>query len=217
LFKPKTLKNYLQATYFFDYEDPAIVKLAQPFLGKPINSTLIKEIFEFSRDFWRYNPYHIGLTKDAFRASSIALKSSGHCIDKAIILITLYRKVGIPARLRLAKVFNHLAVDKLIEKLGSSDIAPHGIVEIYFQGKWLKASNAFNKELCEIFKVNPLQFDGTEEAIFQEFNADNLQFMEYLEDYGSFEDVPLQFILDTFRSHYPVLFQKFEGKDEIRI
>jgi hypothetical protein len=111
--------------------------------------------------------------------------------------------LGIPARLRLAKVANHIAVESLIAKIGSNHLAPHGIVEVWVDDRWVKASNAFNTSLCEKYQVEVLEFDGTQDAILQAFNQENDQFMEYLEDYGAFADVPLDFIIHTFRKNYP--------------
>lgn len=195
--------NFVHETYYFDYSHPVIQELINPFKDQPITSDLIQAVYTKVRDSWRYNPFEISLNKEQYKASFIAQKPDGHCIDKSILLITCYRALGIPARLRLAKVANHIAVEALIKKLGSNELAPHGIVEVYFNQKWTKASPAFNKELCTRYKVDILDFDGTYDSIFQEYNHDNHQFMEYLEDYGAFDDVPLVTIEDIFIKHYP--------------
>jgi hypothetical protein len=66
----------------------------------------------------------------------------------------------------------------------------------------LKSSPAFNASLCEKCRVAPLDFDGMQDAIFQEYNRDGHAFMEYLEDYGHFEDVPMDFIVENMKVHY---------------
>ena len=66
----------------------------------------------------------------------------------------------------------------------------------------VKASPAFNQELCERYSVQPLAFDGRTDSIFQEYNEEGSQFMEYLEYYGGFEDVPLKFIFEKWKEHY---------------
>ncbi|MEL7124125.1 MAG: transglutaminase, partial [Bacteroidota bacterium] len=114
-------------------------------------------------------------------------------------------------------VANHIAVERLTEKLGSHYIAPHGIADVYVNDKWVKASNAFNKTLCDRFNVDVLAFDGTKDAIFQAFNRDNNQFMEYVEDYGHFDDVPLEFIFNTFKATYPSIYKDNKGKEKIII
>ncbi|MEJ2585475.1 MAG: transglutaminase-like domain-containing protein, partial [Robiginitalea sp.] len=153
--------TYLDATYFFDFEDRAIQHLIAEFKG-PARTDKEKAIGLYLkiRDQWKYNPYHISLAKDKLKASVIAGKSTGNCVEKSILLIACLRAVGIPARLHLGKVINHIAVERLTEKFGSNELTPHGMVDIFLGKKWLKASPAFNKTLCEKFKVAPLDFDG---------------------------------------------------------
>lgn len=81
----------------------------------------------------------------------------------------------------------------------------------------MKSSTAFNKELCKKFNVDVLDFDGTEDSVFQEYTKQNYKFMEYLEDYGHFEDVPLQFIIDTFKATYPEIYEANLGNDELQL
>ena len=73
-------------------------------------------------------------------------KEDGHCIDKAVLLIALARAADIPARLCLAKVRNHIATGKLEEKIGTNILVPHGYVELWLEGQWVKVTPAFNKE-----------------------------------------------------------------------
>ena len=71
--------------------------------------------------------------------------------------------------------------------------------------------------MCEIYNVNPLDFNGTEDSVLQEYNKDNSKFMTYLEDYGHFEDVPLDFIKNTFKNNYPEFYEKFKNQDQITL
>jgi hypothetical protein len=54
-----------------------------------------------------------------------------------------------------------------------------------------------------MLNVEPLEFDGENDSLFQSFDKKGNQFMEYLEYYGSFEDLPLDFIIQKMREHYP--------------
>ncbi|WP_435623083.1 transglutaminase-like domain-containing protein [Flagellimonas sp.] len=210
-------KEYLKKTFFFDYESPQIQNLISEFKQLPTEKEKISGLYTKVRDSWRYNPYRIGFTDRHYTSSHIATKTEAHCVDKAILLVSGLRGLEIPARLRLAKVSNHIAVERLEKKLGSNEIAPHGLVEVFFKGQWVKCSPAFNKELCEMYNVEPLEFDGSKDSVFQEYNRDSEKFMEYLEDYGSFADVPLDFIKKTFKENYPQLYELYKGKDEIQI
>jgi len=84
----------------------------------------------------------------------------------------------------------------------------HGYIELYLNGRWVKATPAFNKRLCLLMKVEPLAFDGINDSIFQAFTDDGAQHMEYVNEHGEFEDVPFDFILEGIRSAYPHLFDE---------
>ncbi len=211
------MQEYLTHTLYLNYQSEAIQDLVAAFKGKQVTQEIITALYLKVRDGWRYNPFTIGLTPQHYVASTIAKKKEAHCIDKAILLIAGLRALGIPARIHLAKVANHIATERLEAILGTNQLTPHGLVDVFFEEKWVKCSPAFNKELCEKYKVAPLNFDGTYDSVFQEYNTENQQFMRYLEDYGAFSDVPYNFIIDNFKSHYPDFYQRFEGQDEVTI
>ena len=66
----------------------------------------------------------------------------------------------------------------------------HGYVSVFLYGKWVKATPAFNIELCEKFGLKPLEFDGRKDSLYHEFDLKGNQHMEYLLDRGTFEDFP---------------------------
>jgi hypothetical protein len=75
------------------------------------------------------------------------------------------------------------------------------------EGKWVKATPAFNVELCQRFRVKPLEFDGREDSIFHPYDAEDRRHMEYVRDRGSHADVPVAEIMQAFREVYPVLYR----------
>lgn len=197
------------SSYFYDYESREIQEIIADFRSKTYSlKERIAGLYLRVRDGWRYNPYRISLRKEDYRASYIARKKDGHCIDKSILLISCYRALGIPARIHLAKVKNHIGVERFVERFGNSEITPHGMLDVWNGEKWVKASPAFNAKLCELQNVAPLDFDGEADSLFQEFDRSGNQFMAYLEDYGTFDDVPLDFIKENFLSHYPIAKEK---------
>ncbi len=210
--------KYLQSTYFFDYEDKVIQELIAEFNRDTLSD---KErtigIYTKVRDDWRYDPYSISIAKEKYKSSFLAEKTTGNCVEKSVILIACLRAMKIPARLHLGKVKNHIAVERLIEKFGTNELTPHGMVNVFLDGKWLKLSPAFNKTLCEKFNVEPLEFDGENSSFLQQFNSEGTKFMEYLEDYGFFEDVPLAFMVDNLKEHYPSIFDTGEEITEFKI
>lgn len=207
--------DYLKTTYFFDFKNIHIQRIIAPLNSSmPTKKEQAKKLYLIIRDGWRYNPYMISISKEKYIASHIAQKKDGHCIDKSILLIACLRALGIPARLHLAKVKNHIAVERLTEKFGTNELTPHGMVDLFINGKWLKVSPAFNAELCEKCNVDPLDFDGEQDSIFQEYNRSGSEFMEYLEDYGHFDDLPFEFIIENFKSHYPQYFDSSNGQTD---
>jgi len=207
-----------KSTYYFNYEDPIIQDLIAEF--KDDSLTEVEKAWALYlkiRDGWRYNAYDISFNTETLKASNIAQKDHGHCIDKSILYISGLRALSIPANLHLAKVKNHIAVDRLIAKLGTNELTPHGMVDVFLNGKWVKATPAFNKELCEKTGVEPLEFDGEHDSIFQSFNDAGAEFMEYLEDYGSFEDVPIEFIEKNMRENYPKLESLLNERGELKL
>jgi len=203
-------KKYTEPTFHFDFLNEKIQNILTSLKEKETLSDkeFAIKAYLYVRDTWPYNPYRFSLINEDWKVSEIITHQNGHCLDKAIILISLLRAAKIPARLGLAKVRNHIAIDDIIEKFGSDVLVPHGYVEIFLNDKWVKATPAFNKELCELLKVKTLEFDGAHDSLFQEFDhSGEHEFMEYLEDYGTFNEVPLPFMHQLMAQHYPA-FQK---------
>ncbi|GGW73156.1 transglutaminase superfamily protein [Winogradskyella epiphytica] len=201
--------TYLEENSNFDFSSAAIQDLIEKISdGNDSDSPLAFALkaYYYIRDAWPYNPYRFSLIEDDWKASEISTHQSGHCLDKAILLISVLRGKNIPARLGLAKVKNHIAVEDIVEKFGNDVLVPHGYVEIFLNGKWVKATPAFNKTLCEKLKVEPLDFDGVNDSLFQPYMASNdIKFMEYIEDYGTFDHVPLAYMFQLMKDTYPAL------------
>lgn len=210
--------TYLNSSYFFDYNDSTIDSLLKKSLTTELsNKEKAIRLYTLVRDGWKYDPYSISLSKDSYKASTIVQKSTGNCVEKSILLISLLRGAGIPARLHLGKVKNHIAVERLTEKFGSNELTPHGMVNTLLNGQWLKMSPAFNASLCEKFNVPPLEFDGVNNSYLQKYDASGNLFMEYIEDYGYFEDVPLDFMKKNIQEHYPHIFNTKDGTTEFKL
>lgn len=206
------IATYLEANNHFDHGSIEIQNLVKKIEASASDASSLDfalKAYYYIRDNWFYNPYHFSLIEDAWQASTITTRSAGHCLDKAILLISVLRAKNIPARLGLAKVKNHIAVEDIIEKFDNDVLVPHGYVELYLEGKWVKATPAFNKSLCQRLKVLPLDFDGINDSLFQAYDSSgNKKFMEYLEDYGVFDHVPLAFMLELMKATYPILAER---------
>lgn len=210
--------KYLESSYYFDFESDIIQNIISKYKGTSL-SKMDQSIALYTkiRDDYKYDPYNISFSKNNYRASLIANKTTGNCVEKSILLIACLRGLKIPARLHLGKVKNHIAVERLTEKFGINELTPHGMVQVYLNDKWLKISPAFNKSLCVKLNVTPLDFDGKNNACLQEFNNEGNQFMEYIDDYGHFEDVPVEFMKQNIKAHYPQIFNTNEDITEFKL
>jgi transglutaminase-like putative cysteine protease len=157
------------------------------------------------RDNIRYDPYAVSSEPELYRASTTARARSAFCIPKAVLLAAASRALGIPARLGFADVRNHFSSTRLHALLGTDLFVFHGYAELLLDGRWLKATPAFNRELCRRFGVAPLTFDGTADAVFQPFDSEGRRHMEYVRDRGTASELPLSEILRVFRETYPNL------------
>ena len=192
-------QNTLQPTFFLDFDESSVQNFAEQHVSSD-DSPQLKAIklFLVVRDRFAYDPYNLHLDPNDMKASEILKRTSGYCNEKAIVLASALRYHGIPARLYFGNVRNHIATGKLEKLLGTDLLAFHGCVEVWLDGRWLKATPAFNKELCEKLSVDPLEFNGREDAIFQQFSRDGKRFIEYVEIIGKSE-LPLSSIFCYFR------------------
>lgn len=197
---------------FYDLEHPDFLKFMAKVEGaakgaaEKIEQTehgKLISLFYAVRDEIRYNPYRVGLEKEDFKASKIAVKKANYCIPKAILFTAGARYLGYEAKLGLADVKNHLASERFIELLGSDLFAFHGYSEVIVDGKALKVTPTFDRLLCEKYGVATLEFDATTDTLFQPFDLKGEKFMEYITDRGTFESVPYNYIINGFQSFYP--------------
>ncbi len=194
---------YLRPTPIIDSDNKDVINFARDAVGKSKDQLdMAVKIFYVVRDKIWYDPYTPFYKPEHYRASEVIKRGRGFCIPKASLLCAMGRALGIPSRLAFFDVKNHLTTKQLFEYFGSNIFVFHGVTEFLLDGKWVKATPAFNRELCEIYNVPPLEFNGKEDAILQAFNLENQQFMEYIRFRGTYDDVPLKTILQTLKETY---------------
>jgi transglutaminase-like putative cysteine protease len=195
--------QYLKATDIIDSNHPDIRAFSEENIGGARNAVeKAISLYYAVRDGIRYDPYYPFFLPEHYRASNVLKNRRGFCIPKVSLLCAAGRASGIPTRAGFATVRNHLATRQLLDFLGSDLFTFHGFAEFFLEGKWVKATPAFNSELCERHGVVPLDFDGREDSVFQSYNANKKKFMEYLEFHGSFADIPVERIVDAFKRTY---------------
>ena len=202
---------WLQPTWFIDADAPEVIDFADAHAapaGAPIDRAIA--LFYAVRDRIRYDPYGISYEPEAFRASAVAVATTNWCVPKSVLFVASARSIGIPARLGFADVRNHLTSEKLSESMGTDLFIWHGYAELLLPDpagsdgdlRWFKLSTAFNVELCDRFGVKPLEFDGTTDALMHPFDQAGNRHMEYTNQRGSFDDLPLDEMLADFAGMY---------------
>lgn len=200
------MTDFLAPTRYVDSGHPLVVAFARRHAAGAGARERAVALYYAVRDGVRYNPFLDFSRDEAFLASHCLVSGEGFCVGKAALLAACARVEGIPARVGLADVRNHLTSPALRERMGTDLFLYHGFTDLFLDGRWVKATPAFNLELCRRFRVKPLEFDGREDSIFHPFDEDERRHMEYVRDRGSHADVPAAEIMQAFREHYPGLF-----------
>jgi transglutaminase-like putative cysteine protease len=197
------IQIYLRPTALIDSDHPAVQACARAILGDtadPVEQAV--KLYLSVRDGIRYDPYSPFHLPEHYQASKVLERRRSFCIPKAAVLCALGRASGIPTRIGFADVRNHLATKQLLDYLGSNLFVYHGFVELFLEGKWVKATPAFNRELCERHHVPPMEFNGREDSLFQPYNPANRKYMEYVAHHGTYADIPVAEILAAWRRAY---------------
>ncbi len=198
------LSDYLQSGEFIDSDNESVRLFARESTSNTDN--LIRtavELYYAVRDGIIYDPYYVGENRRYFRASACLEAGRGFCQPKSALLAASARVMGIPARVGYADVRNHLSTARLEALVGSDVYVWHSYTELYLEGRWVKATPAFNLSMCERFDVHPLEFDGRSDSLFQEFDRQGKRHMEYVQQRGHFVDLPYEQIIDAFLQYHP--------------
>lgn len=200
--------EFLKSDEVMDYRNPIVQDFVEKHRGTGTPLEQVVKLYYAIRDGIWYDPFDIRFELDALKAWQVLSKGRGHCVDKAVLTVTASRAVGVPARLGLARVKNHMGTERLERILKTDVLSPHGYVEIHNGERWVKCTPAFNKGLCDKLGVATLEFDGYTDSIFQPYDRKGGGFMTYLDDFGSFTELPTDFLRTCMRNEYPHLFDE---------
>jgi transglutaminase-like putative cysteine protease len=194
---------YLRPTAIIDSDHPSVLEFAMETVGGSRDQVeRAVKLYLAVRDGIRYDPYSPFHLPEHYQASKVLKRGRSFCVPKVSLLCALGRVCGIPSRVGFATVKNHLATKQLIDFLGSNVFVYHGFVEFHLGGKWVKATPAFNRELCARHKVPPMAFNGREDSLFHPFNLENQKYMEYVEYNGTYADIPVDSIVAAWKKAY---------------
>jgi len=203
------LAAFLQPGAFVDSDAPGVVRFALTVTaGAADDVERARRLFLAVRDGVRYDPFVDLDDPESYRASAVLAAGHGFCVPKAALLAAAARAVGIASRVSFADVRNHLASPRLRALMDTDVFYWHGYTDLRLDGRWVRATPAFNLALCERFHVAPLHFDGRSDALLQPFHALGRRHLEYVRERGTFADVPFERIRAEFREAYPRAFRR---------
>ncbi len=198
-------EQYIQPSLTVDSQNKKVIEFAENNAGSSADPReRAVRLYYAVRDKIRYDPYSINLSVEGLKASYTLSTGRGWCVAKAILLAACCRVFKIPARLGFADIRNHLTTANMRKMMKTDVFFWHGYTSIFLDGVWIKATPAFNIELCEKFQIKPLEFDGQEDSIYHPFDLKGNKHMEYLKYRGEFVDVPIDQMTETFQKEYPV-------------
>ena len=197
-------EEHLSPGHFVDSDSPVVRDFAMAAVGSESSPTgRAIALFDSVRDHIWYDPFTCSTDPAEYRASAVARSTRNWCVPKAVLLAAGARAVGIPARLGFADVRNHFQTPRLREQMGGLDVfVYHGYAELFLDDRWVKATPAFNAELCARFGVDPITFDGEHDALLHPYGPGGSTYMEYLADRGTYDDLPLGDILTALHRTY---------------
>lgn len=198
------VERYLRPTPIIDCDSASIQdKKRNLTKGRQDIIEKARSLFYFVRDKIKYNMYVSKSLPEHFRASNILSRGEGYCVQKAVLLTALARAAGIPAALGFARLRNNLLLEKTVKRLGTNIFPFHGYAALYLDGKWVKATPAFDLKMCEKNRIIPVDFDGKSDAMFHSHNRDGKLHIEYLADLGHYyDDLPLDRLRGTLIQHF---------------
>lgn len=200
--------EHTQSAYYVDADHPDVIAWANDVVGDASTDTeRAVRLFYSVRDDWRYDPYSSASDADDYKASAILKTDRSWCVPKAVLLTAGARAVGVPSRVGFADVKNHLTSEKLKARMTSDVFAFHGYTTFLLPGSdgelaWVKATPAFNIEMCTRFGVKPLEFDGLSDTLYHEFDVEGRRHMEYVKERGEFDDLPWDELCRVFTEIY---------------
>lgn len=194
------MEKYLKCTEFIDCDNKLIKDKAYKVTeGLQTDREKAVALYYLVRDEVKHNAYAPLYDLDRYKASKILEAGNGVCQQKAILLVALARAVGIPARIGLVDVRDHLISDTFREMIGGVNILPlHGYAELYIDGRWIHASPAYDIETCRRKRFVPVEFDGVHDVKDSPYDLDGKPHVEHLKYHGPYDDFPWDEILNYY-------------------
>jgi transglutaminase-like putative cysteine protease len=187
--------KYLNPTETIDSDNVKIIRLAENLTADcETERERAVRLFYFARDSIRYSLFMTSAFKEDFQASRVLDWGKGYCVQKAVLLCALGRAAGIPTRLGFAAIRNHRIPAHVLEKIGTDFFPRHGYNQFYLEGRWISAAATFDLAMCKKNNLPAVEFDGRADAELPEHDFEGRPYIEYVERFSVFEDLPFEWI-----------------------
>jgi hypothetical protein len=140
-----------------------------------------RSLFYAVRDGVDYEVFGTGLADADLTGSAVLAAGRGFCLHKSILYATAVRHLEVPSRLVSGLVRNHPSSPDLRALVGG-EVFLHWYTEIRPHDRWIKVTPVFNRLLCRLYGITPLDFDGVHDAVFQPFDSVGRERLELLGD-----------------------------------
>jgi transglutaminase-like putative cysteine protease len=202
------IDHLCQPTEFLDWESAPVQEFVASARGAADSDIeLACALYYAVRDSINYDVYSVDLSRHGLRASSAIQAGRGLCVHKSIVYAAAVRSVGIPSRIVYCDVRNHLASPRLRRLVGGDVFCFHSFTSVYLAGRWVKATPVFNKLLCRLYRIAPLEFDGRSDSLYHPYDEQGRRHMDFLRMRGEFDDVPFEEVIGGMKLAHPLLFR----------
>jgi transglutaminase-like putative cysteine protease len=198
----------LRVTEFLDHDSTEVAEFVARWLPADANDPIARAValYKAVRDRINYEVFGADLSREGLRASRVITRGTGMCLHKSMVYAATLRAVGVPSKLLLTDVRNHLASPRLLELVGGEVFTFHGLTVVHNGQRWVRATPVFNRTLCRLYGIAPLDFDGEHDSLHHPYDLKGRQHMEFLTEHGEFDDFPYDLVLTGLRAAHPALF-----------
>ncbi|WP_190815712.1 transglutaminase-like domain-containing protein [Saccharopolyspora pogona] len=202
-----SVEPWLRATEFLDHDSSQVHGFVRAAISDKHSTPVDKAValYYAVRDGLFYEVYATDMSRVGLQASTIVESGQGFCVQKSILYAACLRAVGIPSKLVVTEVRNHLASDRLRRMVGG-EVFVHMLNSAYLNGRWVRATPVFNEMLCRLYGMDSLEFDGVHDSMHHPFDDGNGRSMEFIREHGEFDDLPYDWLLELMRHKHPAMF-----------
>ena len=179
-------------------DHPRLIALANEITTDCISKEdMARALFDYVRDAVRYSVYVPFEAMDDYLALNTLERGWGFCVQKASLLCALARAVGIPTRLGFADIKNHLLPGHLDKMIPDKIIYFHCFVEWQINGRWIKSTPSFDRELSLERGWRLVFFSPDADALLPATDQAGRRHVEYLRYRGWRVGVPLDEFIEV--------------------